>query len=147
MITKDLSIIEDGIDIGGQVLRGTLVFVTSDNLGAHTCLGLVKNFSKTPYCCRVCKVNRDEMKTCCNELPSQLRKIDDYTAAIGIIENSTKVNYEQTKGVARYCVLNDLKYFHIIDSMAPDIMHDVNEGIAPLLLKHIFERWMEKKLN
>ena len=53
-IVNDISCIEDGIDIGGEIIRGTVTFVASDNLGQNTALGFVKNFRKTEYCCRFC---------------------------------------------------------------------------------------------
>lgn len=32
------------------------------------------------------------------------------------------------KGIKAYSVLNDLKYFHMFDNRAVDLMHDMNEG-------------------
>lgn len=90
MIVKDVSIIENGIDVGGEELKGTIIHVKSDNLGVHQALGLVKNFSKTEYCCRFCTCSRSEMKTLCKEIPSKLRTIQHYNEQIKVINDSTR---------------------------------------------------------
>lgn len=56
---------------------------------------------------------------------------DDYAIALDIIETS--------KGIVRYCVLNDMKYFHILDNYNADIMHDLAEGVMPFLVRNIFK--------
>lgn len=145
-IVNDISYIENGIDIGGEIIRGTVTFVASDNLGQHTALGLVKNFSRTEYCCRFCNCSLSEMKTLCKEIPSKIRTLEQYNELIQKINDSTKVDLKETKGVIRYCVLNDLKYFNIIDGIVPDIMHDMNEGTVPFALKHMFELLIDKKI-
>lgn len=146
MIVKDVSIIENGIDIGGEELRGTIIHVKSDNLGVHQAYGLVKNFSKTEYCCRFCTCSRSEMKTLCKEIPSKRRTIEHYNEQIKIINDSTKVNLRETFGIVRYSVLNDLSYFHIMTSMVPEIMHDINCGTGPFLVKNFIENLIEKKV-
>lgn len=145
-IVQDISHIENGIDIGGDILRGTITIFSSDNLGQHTALGLVKNFSKTEYCCRFCVCTLSEMKTLCKEIPSKIRTLEQYNEQIKKINDSTKVDLKESKGILRYCVLNDLKYFNIIDGMSPDIMHDINEGTAPFVLKNMFEFLIDKKV-
>lgn len=82
----------------------------------------------------------------CVELPCKRRTKLEYDEQLKMIENSTKIEFKETKGIAMYCALNDLKYFHMLDSMAPDIMHDVNEGAIPFLLKNLFEYVMKHKV-
>lgn len=153
LIVKDISNLEEGVDIGGKILRGTITYVTSDNLGINTAYGLVKNFSKTEYCCRFCTCNRSEIHTLCVEDQSKLRTIQHYNKQIEKINDMTKIDFKESTGIARYCALNDLKYFHMISSMVPDIMHDILEGTAPFLLKHLFESiitediFSEKQIN
>lgn len=146
LIVKDISNLEDGIDIGGKIIRGTVTYVASDNLGIHTAYGLVKNFSTTEYCCRFCTCTRSELQTLCVEDPSKLRTIEHYNKQIEKINDATKVDFKETFGIARFCVLNDLKYFHMISSMVPDIMHDILEGTAPFVLKHLFEYFINEKI-
>ena len=39
-----------------------------------------------------------------------------------------------TYGVSRRSILNESQYFHVIGGMAPDLMHDVLEGVLPLTI-------------
>lgn len=146
LIVKDISILENGIDIGGKILRGTVIYVTSDNLGINTAYGLVKNFSKTEYCCRFCTCTRSELQTLCVADQSKLRTIEHHNQQIEKINDLTKIDFKATTGIDRYCALNDLQYFHMISSMVPDIMHDILEGTAPFLLKHLFEYFISEKV-
>lgn len=145
-IVRDISYIENGIDIGGEIIRGTISYFSSDNLGQHTALGFVQNFSTTEYCCRFCTCPLFEMKTLCKEIPSKIRTIEQYNEQIRKINDSAKVDLKESKGVLRYCALNDLKYFNIIDGMVPDIMHDLNEGAVPFVLKYTFELLINEKV-
>lgn len=143
----DVKQIENGIELdAGEEIKGTVVDADSDNLGANTILGFVKNFSKTENYCRFCVCTREEAQKLCREIPSKRRTKEQYDEQIALIANSTKVDFKATQGVAMYCALNDLKYFNIIESMTPDIMHDVNEGAIPFLLKHLFEHLIDKKV-
>jgi hypothetical protein len=48
-----------------------------------------------------------------------------------------------TYGVARDAVLNELQYFHVTNGLAPDVMHDLLEGVLPLCMKHLLKQFME----
>lgn len=146
VVVNDIAQIENGIDIGGRIVKGSVTFVASDNLGANTALGFVRNFSKAKYFCRFCTCPLPETKTLCQEVPPKLRTVEHYNDQIQLIKNSTKVDWNATYGIERYCVLNDLKYFHIIDGMVPDIMHDIDEGVIPFALRCFFNYLMEKNV-
>lgn len=146
-IVKDISRFEEGIDIGdGRIIRGTVVIFSSDNLGANTALGLVPNFSKAYFFCRFCLCSRDEIKFLSKEIPEKRRNKQEYEEQIANISDSAKIDLKETKGVVRYCVLNDLKYYHMLDNMTSDIMHDVNEGAIAFLLKNLFEYCVSMKI-
>lgn len=146
-LVSELRIIENGIVLNdGTTIKGTVISVVSDNLGANTILGFVKNFSKTKYPCRFCSCSLDEIRTVCKEIPSKRRTKEHYEEQLVKIKYSEKVDFANTFGVAMHCALNDLKYYHIIDSMTPDIMHDINEGAIPYLLKPLFEYLFKLKV-
>lgn len=48
-----------------------------------------------------------------------------------------------TYGVTGDSILNSSRYFHVVDGLAPDIMHDLLEGTTQLtlkcLIKHLFD--------
>ncbi len=40
-----------------------------------------------------------------------------------------------TYGVTENSILNELKYFHVVDGIVPDIMHDILEGTTQVTMK------------
>lgn len=146
-LVSELRQIENGIVLNdGVSIKGTVISVVSDNLGANTILGFVKNFSKTKYPCRFCLCSLDEIRTVCHEIPSERRTKEHYEEQLLKIKNCEKVDLTNTFGVAMHCALNELKFYHIINSMTPDIMHDINGGAIPYLLKPLFEYLFKHKV-
>ena len=41
----------------------------------------------------------------------------------------------KTYGVTTQSILNSLQYFHVVDGLVPDVMHDILEGTVQLTLK------------
>lgn len=78
---------------------------------------------------------------------SKIRTIEKYNEKLDIVAKSTKVDFNETKGVKYYCQLSDLSYFHIISNPTIDIMHDVYEGAIPLILSLFFRKLIELKLS
>lgn len=146
-LVDDLRQIENGIVLNdGTKIRGTVASVVSDNLGANTILGFVKNFSKTKYPCRFCLCSLDEIRTVSKEIPTKRRTKEHYEEQLLKVIQSEKVDFANTFGVAMHCALNELKFYSIIDSMTLDIMHDINEGAIPYLLKPFFEYLFKHKV-
>lgn len=77
---------------------------------------------------------------------SKHRTKDNYAIALDIIETSQKVDSKDTKGIARYCSLNDLDFFHIYDNFNVDIMHDICEGVIPVLFNNLFQYFLREHL-
>lgn len=75
-----------------------------------------------------------------------MRTKESYSLNLEVIQQLTKIDYKTTIGVKRYCLLNDLKFFHITANKSVDIMHDLNEGVIPKLLKYIFEYFFAERL-
>ena len=40
-----------------------------------------------------------------------------------------------TYGIAEQSILNECRYFHVVDGLVPDIMHDLLEGSAQVTIK------------
>lgn len=125
-------------------LTGTVVNVTFDNLGGNISLGFSSCSSK--FFCRICEITRKKSKTTSQDDLNIYRTKDTYAVALDIIETSVNVDFKKTKGIAEYCVLNDLKYFHILDNYCADIMHDICEGVLPFLLKCIFDHCIQTSI-
>lgn len=60
-IVEDLKEIEtSGIELlSGKIVKGTVVFITGDNLGSHQLGGFVENFSTSTYFCRYFLITRN----------------------------------------------------------------------------------------
>lgn len=140
-ILRDLEYLENHGIVADEAnnirLRGTLVQLAFDNLGANTSLGFSGGFSASYYC-RICKMPKSQCQIVTHDDSSQHRTVSDYDSSIKTILESTKVNYEETKGVKYTCNLNKLQYFHLITNPTADIMHDLYHGCIPFALKRIF---------
>ena len=52
----------------------------------------------------------------------------------------------QVYGVFGDCAFDKLEYFNVINCVPPDLMHDVLEGVIPLLLKLILRNMVKKHI-
>lgn len=147
MILEDISFLENvGIDIGNDItVKGALTYLSYDNLGGNSSLGLVESFQAFFYC-RICELPKEKCESFTKEDPKLIRNKKSYMEQLAIVEASEKVNYSQTKGVKWFCVLNELKYFHFTENISVDPMHDLNEGVIPFLMKNLFARCIERKI-
>lgn len=147
MIVNEIHILETvGIDIGGnRVLKGTLACVAYDNLGGNVSFGFAEGFNAFCYC-RVCESSNAECKKMVKENAQSIRSRKSYEKQLKIIESSVEVKYDQTKGVKRYCTLNELEYFHVVGNIPVDPMHDLNEGVIPHLMAAFFNHCFKWKI-
>nr|XP_054757254.1 uncharacterized protein LOC129263367 [Lytechinus pictus] len=130
-IINDLKSLEsDGIDIETDVFSGNIRFgvaqVVGDNMGVHGLLGFVESFSAN-FPCRHCKISRDEIQTQ-YIASSVLRNEHNYMEDVAI-------NDVSATGIRRNSIFNELQTFHVTRNYAPDIMHDVLEGVCMWELK------------
>lgn len=147
-IVNELKQLESaGIEIMDRSrLKGTPTQLAFDNLGANTALGFVKSFVAKSFC-RICECSKIECQHLTEENPEKIRTVESYQRQIDIVSESTKVDYSETKGVKYYCLLSDLNYFHVVSNPTADIMHDINEGCIPNVLRALFKQCLQVKLN
>lgn len=131
--------------VSGISLKGTLATVLFDNLGGNVLYGLSGGFGAT-YFCRICEMKRTECHSAIKEERNLLRNEKEYNAMIQKIQEDCISDLVATKGVHKYCHLNDLDHFHMLRNLSGDIMHDIFEGIASFLLEALFEYCFEKRL-
>lgn len=148
MIVDEVKFLEEtGITLSnGKVLKGTLVSLAADNLGANIALCLSESFRSFHFC-RICTLNSEECKSTFTDDLSKYRCNSHYEKMLEIVSNSETVDLKETCGIKRYCVLNDLKYFNIFKNFSVDIMHDLNEGVVPFLLNNIFLHIQKKSVK
>ena len=145
-LVKDLrSLEEDGLefDYNNVTFRvyGTISVVIGDNLAVHSLGGFYENFSTVQRFCRTCNRTMDSINdhTFCDVI----RTKEAYDAQVAFI--LTDPSMIPLYGIKRPCVLNDLRFFHIMDGAPGDIAHDIFEGFAQdyfcqLLVHYIRQR-------
>lgn len=70
VIVKDIAELEKGVYVGnGLKLRGTIINLSADNLGANLALGFVENFGSAHFYCRFCECDKNECKALTKEMP------------------------------------------------------------------------------
>lgn len=129
----------------GRNVKGTLVHVLSDNLGYNSGLGFCGGFNSRKYC-RLCIESKSKCQSITHEPACTLRTIENYEESLEKIDDSEKVNYDETNGIKFYCVLSDLEHFHIVKNATVDPMHDINEGCATKFLCAFFKYCLRNKI-
>lgn len=149
LIVTEISELETvGIRVDEHVLKGSIVDVRGDNLGANSFLGYVESFMSR--FCRACETTKEESERATKEDVAKMRTKDSYEkcveAAEKFVKAGKKIDFQVTKGVKRKCPFNDLINFPAIDNITFDVMHDVNEGAIPFLLSNFFNHMIENKI-
>lgn len=147
LIVDEINILAtDGIKVGDDCVKGSLINISADNLGAHTVIGFVECFIANYYC-RYCECSKTECQTLVKEDKRKLRTKPKYEVCLKRAENAQlKQDLTASKGVKRKCSFNDLKYFHILDNVCVDVMHDINEGCISYCLSDFFNLIVKKKI-
>lgn len=145
-IVRDIKVLEStGINLpfSDQQIYGTVAQVTGDNLGLHTVLGFVESFSAR-YFCRFCIADKNECQGLfTDDYPNKLRnKILHARHCSDVQDPSIPSSF----GVKRTCLLDELKYFSVVDNFAVDLMHDILEGVGQFELKLLFGYLAETKI-
>jgi hypothetical protein len=113
----------------------SLFQICGDNLGLHSILGFTEGFNAN-FRCRFCKASKEETFRDVEEKILLRRTQTNYNIDLGI------ANFSLT-GIRDLSIVNNLNEFHVTDNFAPDIMHDIFEGICiielRLILKHVLQ--------
>lgn len=119
------SLFDNGISVNHSKIR-TIKFITchvlGDNLGLNSLFGFTENFVAHFYC-RICRLNRDEMRLQPSENCDALRNIQNYKSDVATCNVSLT-------GIKEESVWNNLRNFHVTKNLSVDIMHDLLEGVC-----------------
>lgn len=127
-IVDELKVIEsEGIQVNGKFIKGSIVFIAGDNLGSHFLGGFGENFSKAPYFCRFCLVNREEFYKKGKIFEEYLtRDINAYNRAVSKLPRTGTC-----EGLKFDSIFNKLDNYHVTSpGLAPCIGHDLLEGVG-----------------
>ena len=123
------------VENDGQCIqfKGGVAAVSADNLSANSLAGFQCSFS-CGRICRFCMTLFQDVPSVCSEEETIVRTKETHSYHLQAIQENSSIS-TTTYGVAGKCALSDLDYFNVITCFPPDIMHDVLEGVIPLLLK------------
>ena len=132
-LLNDISILEtDGVFIEslGETVFGTLAYVSSDNLAAHTLGGFNESFSpNVNKFCRFCDADSADISDVTKTISSfhlRTKTVYDEQAMLGS-GSETGVKFPSP-------LLGKLNHFHVVSGLPPDSAHDLLEGIVPVEL-------------
>ncbi|KAL2101492.1 hypothetical protein ACEWY4_003253 [Coilia grayii] len=115
----------------GSCIKGTVLFVSADNLGAHSLAGYQESFSVDKFC-RFCLASlKDIQQYDVRSGAFTLRTPELFDEAVNVL-NTTDASC--IDGLKRDCPLRRLAHFHPVKGFPPDFLHDVLEGIVPVEL-------------
>lgn len=118
-------------------LKVGLAQVVGDNLGIHSLFGFTQSFTAN-FVCRKCRVQRVVMRRQTKSNDLLLRTVENYSEDL-LADNLPKPS------VRNSCLLNELESFHVVTNNAPDIMHDVLEGVGSLQLKLVLQNLIDNE--
>jgi len=123
-IVKELLRLECGLDI-----------TTEDGSTRHViCIlgkvveGYTESFSHS-FACDFCYGITDELQSRYRETDFALRNRKDYAAHCDKLKQATTKSH--IYGLKAVSSLSQLKYYHPVDNVTCDVMHDILEGVAP----------------
>lgn len=143
-LLKDIEVLENqGIYVQklGENIRGTVLYVSADNLGAHSLGGFQENFNVDKFC-RFCLASRSEINI--HKVSDGLFPLRTTEAHENILLELKGTDLVSVDGVKRDCALNRLSHFHTIQGFPPDFMHDVLEGVVPKELSFCLKSFISK---
>lgn len=139
-LLRDLKSLEnEGLKIEGipDKIKGSVVFLVSDNLGSHQIGGFSTCFNGSSATCRFCCSSSSDMQCKFRKSLFVKRTKDIHIRQINLI-NMDPLN-KKAYGIKFDSPLNQLSFFHTSTSLPPDPMHDLLEGVEPMELKLIIK--------
>lgn len=119
--------------LGTWTLRATLVNALGDTLAIHELYGLLGPSAN--FFCRACMISRADLRNGNFGDNFSHRTAQSVKNDLKAIENNKKSASQC--GVKEDCVLHELRYFRWPNNHVFDPMHDLLEGILPMVIKKI----------
>ena len=144
-LIKDLLFLEKQsvfVESSGIVLKGSLAYVSADNLGAHTLGCFNESFSpNVERICRFCMASSVDVQDL-NKTDFCIRHPEMHAQQIQMLNEGAA--QQSTYGVKGDSPLHTLQYYHVTTGMPPDIAHHLLEGIVPYELALCLSLWIKK---
>lgn len=127
----------------GESVKGTVLYVVADNLGAHSLAGFLESFTTDKFCrfCSASSIDIQHQEVCSGYF--KLRDKDSHDKQVQEVREDPALS--RTYGVKRACPLTEnLEHFHAVTGYPPDILHDILEGIVPTELSLCLKDMIDK---
>ena len=149
-VIDDIKKLEMGLEmvVSGfsKVIYGTLTCVVADNLASHQIGGFKAGFAAGFRKCRTCLTTPKDIQTKYFHTDFIIRRKEEYDLQIeGLKVEKLRKHFSKLYGLNGDSILNELKYFHVIGGLVPDLMHDLLEGIVPLRMCGFLLECINKK--
>ncbi|EEC02200.1 conserved hypothetical protein, partial [Ixodes scapularis] len=118
--------------------------VCGDNLSQHKLAGFTCSFSKGRVC-RFCMASANKLHEITREDLCQVRTCDIHRVHLAAVSVNSDLNCK-LYGVAGISPLATLPYFDVTAQMAPDIMHDLFEGVFVYVIRHVLKGLITDKV-
>jgi hypothetical protein len=125
----------DGVKVSvhGEIytFHGCVTFMSGDNLACNWLGGFFESFTSTRPC-RYCRVPKENLRTTIAAAKFPMRSRTSYNRNADLVELDPSLS--KIYGIKFRSPLNDIPHFHVIDGLAPDLAHDLFEGVVPEVL-------------
>ncbi|XP_071847914.1 uncharacterized protein [Apostichopus japonicus] len=143
-LLTDLKCLEEtGIILDtGELLKGTVVSITGDNLGSHYIGGFCESFN-AEYFCRYCSLSKSEICEGKHYIEGPYRTKETHMRTIQLLEESEN---DHIDGVKFNSVFNSLSHFHVAaPGLPPCLGHDLFEGLVDYDLALFIDYFVKQK--
>lgn len=141
----DLKKLENGITVYYEsepfVFRATLAVFVGDTLAVHDVFNLLGPGAN--FFCRICTISRPVfIENPHSQHP--IRTKDWYESKMQQLK-SGEISSKECGLQSRGCILNELNNFHVCENYVLDVMHDMAEGVVPLTLQLVLNRYLKSE--
>lgn len=119
-------------------IHGTIVQLCADSKGAHEIGGFMS--SSAQKFCMKCLISRSEIKS--KSRPFHLIPRTRHSHRLHVLASEETEQNHRTTGVKFDCYLHRSAYFHIVENLCFDILHDFFEGVIPFILKIVLREYV-----
>lgn len=118
-----------------------LLFVSADTPAAQSLGGFVESTGNANDPCRECETNKKHILKIYNDSQCVRRTYDSCKSDARMVNLDSKIK----KGIKRYTLLYDYKFFDPINMTPQDPMHCILEGLDRRVAIDFFKYWIEKR--
>ncbi|XP_062546931.1 uncharacterized protein LOC134212780 isoform X1 [Armigeres subalbatus] len=141
-LIDDLLVLEsdDGVntttDNDRWILRAVTCNVLGDTLAIHEIFGLLSPSAN--FFCRMCLISRKDLHAGYYSDHFEKRTVECVENDLVSLQNNEKTSSQC--GIKEQCALHRLQYFRWPNNCSFDPMHDLLEGIFPMIMKKMFQQ-------